>query len=95
MQPGDNGTTALAFDVPLNVAVDAVTQGEIVVRDSSDDTVDFSTHLYAIRLAEPTAEGGQGTASSPTPAPAPGVKPSRSLGSNEPTSGRSVVAQPR
>ena len=75
MQPGDNGTTALAFDVPLNVAVDAVTQGEIVVPDSTDDTVDFSTHLYAIRLAEPTAEGGQGTASSPTPAPAPAQSP--------------------
>jgi hypothetical protein len=75
MQPGDNGTTALAFDVPLNVAVDAVTQGEIVVPDSTDDSVDFSTHLYAIRLAEPTAEGGRGTASSPTPAPAPAQSP--------------------
>ncbi|HUA05022.1 MAG TPA: hypothetical protein VMB27_14055 [Solirubrobacteraceae bacterium] len=75
MQPGDGGTTALAFDVPLNVAVDALTQGEIVVPDSTDDTVDFSTHLYAIRLAEPTAEDGQGSAPSPAPAPAPAPSP--------------------
>jgi len=75
MQPGDSGTTVLAFDVPLNVAVDALTQGEIVVPEDPDSSVDFTTKLGAIRLAEPTAEGGQGTASSPTPAPAPSPAP--------------------
>ena len=33
--------------------------------DSPDDEIDFSTKLYAIKLAEPTSEGGQGTASTP------------------------------
>ena len=93
MQPGDSGKTVLAFDVPLNVAVDALTRGEIVVPEDPDSSVDFTTTLGAIRLAEPTAEGGQGTASSPTPAPAPGVKPC--AGSREPGSGRNVGAPPR
>ena len=71
MQPGDSGSTALAFDIPLNAAVNALTEGELVFPEDPDSTVDFSSHLGAIRLAEPTAEGGQGTASTPVPAPAP------------------------
>jgi hypothetical protein len=47
--------------------VNALAQDEIVVPDSSDDTVDFSTHLYTIRLAEPTAESGQGKVRCPPP----------------------------
>jgi len=80
MQPGEGGSTAIAFDIPVNAAVNALTEGELVFPDSSDDTVDFSSKLYAIRLAEPTAEGGQGTAggghgpaSTPAPAPAPAL----------------------
>jgi hypothetical protein len=55
----------------LNAAVNALTEGELVFPEDPDSTVDFSSHLGAIRLAEPTAEGGQGTASTPVPAPEP------------------------
>ena len=39
--------------------------------DGPDDEIDFSTRLYAIKLAEPTSEGGQGTASTPSPSATP------------------------
>ena len=51
MQPGDSGSTVLAFDIPKAAALDAVAEGEIVFPDSPDDEIDFSTKLYAIKLA--------------------------------------------
>jgi hypothetical protein len=71
MQPGESGSTTLAFDVPPDAALRAIADGELVFPDSSNDTVDYSTKLYAIRLAEPAAKGDQGTASTPAPAPSP------------------------
>ncbi len=81
MQPGDSGSTVLAFDVPRDSALNAIAEGELVFPDSSDDTVDFSTKLYAIRLAEPSAEGSHGTASTPPPATAPSPAPAGSASS--------------
>ena len=44
---------------PEGRRVDALSEGEVVFPDSPDDEIDFSTKLYAIKLAEPTSEGGQ------------------------------------
>lgn len=74
IQPGDSGATVLVFDVPQDAALNAIGDGELVFPDGSDDTIEFSTKLYAIRLAEPSAKGGQGT--TPTPVPAPATAPS-------------------
>lgn len=87
MQPGDSGSTAVAFDIPVNAAVNALSEGELVFPDSSDDTVDFSTKLYAIKLAEPSAQGGHGTAgggqgTAPTPAPVPAPAPAQPGGAS-------------
>ncbi|HEY1518522.1 MAG TPA: hypothetical protein VGF91_18990 [Solirubrobacteraceae bacterium] len=71
LQPGDNGPTVLVFDVPVPVALRATTQGELVTPMDRDDDIEFATKLGAIRLAEPTAEGGHGSAATPAPAPAP------------------------
>lgn len=71
MQPGDSGSTVLAFDIPKDVASGALSAGELVFPDGPDDEIDFSTRLYAIKLAEPTSEGGQGTASTPSPSATP------------------------
>ncbi len=75
MQPGDSGSTVLAFDIPKDAAVNALSAGEVVFPDSPDDEIDFSTKLYAIKLAEPTSEGGQGTASTPSPSATPELAP--------------------
>ncbi len=70
MQPGGSGSTVLAFDIPRAAALDAVADGEIVFPDGADDTIEFSTKLYAIKLAEPATAGGHRTASTPSPATA-------------------------
>jgi hypothetical protein len=75
IQPGDTRNDRARVRRAPECGRQRARAGEIVVPDSSDDTVDFSTHLYTIRLAEPTAESGQGKVSSPAPAPAPAPSP--------------------
>jgi hypothetical protein len=75
MQPGDSGSTVLAFDIPKSAALNALSEGEVVFPDGPDDEIDFSTKLYAIKLAEPTSEGGQGSASTPSPSATPEPAP--------------------
>jgi hypothetical protein len=75
LQPGDNGPAVIVFDVPTSVALDATTEGELVFPMDRDDDVEFATKLGAIRLAEPKAEGGHGSAATPAPATAPSPAP--------------------
>jgi hypothetical protein len=78
MQPEESGNTAMAFDVPTQAAASALTQGELVFPEDQDSTIDFSSKLGAIRLANPSdiVDGNAGAgatsgATQPTPAPTP------------------------
>lgn len=52
LQPGDDGATVLAFDVPVSVAKNALSQGELVFPEGADDyDVQDASKIGAVRLA--------------------------------------------
>ncbi len=70
VQPGEQGATVIAFDVPPSVAVTALSQGELVVPDDPNSDVQDATSLGAIRLAGASGDSRRGAAPGLTITPA-------------------------
>lgn len=62
LQPGEQGGTVLAFDVPPSAATTALTQGELVFPEDPDSDVQDDTSLGAIRLVGTPGDSRQGAA---------------------------------